>query len=180
MSPRQEPERKFVNLAFRIKPLVKDATGALHFIKPVDIYNAKLDDAETVKSLKETAQMTRLTEVSIDVPAGLREFYGPTTVQVLDQLPPDLRRKAAGFTVAIKEGLYSGEDMTVPARVVVYRGKLPDAVKAQPVMAYGKKFAAPVPSAAQLQFIESAQTAKPVQVMKPISFKKPDMPGNAP
>ena len=180
MSPRQEPERKFVNLAFRIKPLVQDAQGKLHFIKPVDIYTAKLDDADTVTLLKETAQMTRLTDVTIDVPAGLREFYGPTTVQVLDQLPPELRRKAAGFTVAIKDGLYSGEDLTVPARVVVYGGKLPDTVKAQPVVARGRKFAAPLPSKAQEKFMESAQTAKPVEIMKPLVFKKPDAPGSAP
>ena len=181
MSPGKEPERKFVNLAFRLKPLIADANRELHFIRPVDIYTGKLDDADTVKLLKETWKPSqRLGEVTIDVPCGLREFYGPTAVQVLDQLPPDLRKKAAGYTVVIKEGMYSGEDMTIPARVVLYAGKLPDAVKAQPVIARGQKFAAPLPSPAQIEFAAKAQTAKPVQIMKPLAFKKPDIPGPAP
>jgi hypothetical protein len=101
-------------------------------------------------------------------------------MQVLDQLPVALRKKASGYTVVIKEGLYSGEDMTIPARVVVYGGKLPDSIKAQPVIAQGRKYAAPIPTKAQVQFLESAQTAKPVAIMKPLAFKKPDAPGAAP
>jgi hypothetical protein len=175
----EKPNRKIVNAAFRLKPVAKDAEGKLHFIKPVDIYT-RLDDAGVVKPLKEAWDGQRLGEATIEIPCGLRAIYGPTIAQVLNQLAPEVRRKAKGFTVGIKDGMYSGEDLSIPARVVFYGGRMPEEVKKQPVIAHGKKYAAPLLSEKQLQFIAAVQTAKPVAVMKPIAFRKPDAPGAAP
>lgn len=180
MATSKQPAKWLVNLAFRIKPLVTDEDGEPHFIRPVDIYTAKLDDGEKIRLLKEACPLRKMGhEIRVEVPAGLREFYGPTVVQALEELPTDLRRRASGFTIRINEGMYSGEDMSVPATVVLYEGKLPQSITGQPVIARGKKFTAPIERKPKAQFNVSAETQAPVVVMKPLVLKKPDNPGPA-
>lgn len=181
MAKPKAPDKRIVNLAFRIKPLVTDEDGDPHFIKPVDIYTAKLDDGEKIKLLKDTCPLRKMgRSIRVEVPAGLREIYGPTIAQALEELPADLRRRASGFTIRINDGMYSGEDMSVPATVTLYEGKLPKSIKDQPVIARGQKFAAPIESKPRKQFNVSAETQAPVTVMRPLVLKKPDNTGPAP
>jgi hypothetical protein len=179
----RKPDKRLVNLAFRIKPLVTDEDGDLHFIKPVDIYTAKLDDGDKIKLLKDACPLRKMgRQFHVEVPAGLREFYGPTVVQALEDMPADVRRRASGFTIRINDGMYSGEDMSVPATVTLYEGTLPQSIKDQPVIARGQKFTTPVANKpktkAREQFSSAAaETQAPVTVMKPLVLKKPDSSG---
>ena len=178
MAAPRKPDKRLVNLAFRVKPLVTDEDGDPHFIRPVDIYTAKLDDGEKIKLLKDACPLRKMGhQFRVEVPAGLREFYGPTVVQALEELPADLRRRASGFTIRINDGMYSGEDMSVPATVTLYEGKLPQSIKDQPVIARGKKFTAPIESKPKAQFNASVETQAPVNIMKPLVLKKPDNSG---
>lgn len=171
----KQPDKRLVNLAFRIKPLVTDEDGDPHFVRPVDIYTAKLDDGDKIKALKDACPLKKMDrQFRVEVPAGLREIYGPTIVQALEELPADLRRRASGFTFTINSGLYSGEDMSVPATITLYEGKLPKSVKDQPVIARGRKFAAPIANKPKAQFNVSAETRQPVSIMKPLVLKKPE------
>ncbi|MEZ0226804.1 MAG: hypothetical protein ACAH83_19765 [Alphaproteobacteria bacterium] len=178
MATSKQPDKRLVNLAFRIKPLVTDAEGDPYFIRPVDIYTAKLDDGEKIKVLKDDCPLKKMgRQLRVEVPAGLREIYGPTIVQALEELPADLRRRVSGFTFTINSGMYSGEDMSIPATVTLYGGKLPQSVKDQPVIARGKKFTAPIASKPKAQFNASVETQAPVNIMKPLVLKKPDNSG---
>ncbi|TAL36484.1 MAG: hypothetical protein EPN97_06315, partial [Alphaproteobacteria bacterium] len=102
MAAPRKPDKRLVNLAFRIKPLVTDEDGDPHFIRPVDIYAAKLDDGEKIRLLKDACPLRKMgRQFRVEIPAGLREIYGPTVVQALEELPADLRRRASGFTIRI-------------------------------------------------------------------------------
>jgi hypothetical protein len=186
VAARKQPDKRLVNLAFCVKPLVTDAKGNPHFIKPVDIYTVKLDDSEKINLLKEKSSLSPMGHsIRVEVPAGLREIYGPTIVQALQELPANLRRRASGFTFTINDGMYSGEDMTVPATIALYEGKLPQSIKDQPVIARGQKFAAPIGNKPKTKVQEQfgsavAETQAPVTVMKPLVLKKPDSSGPAP
>jgi hypothetical protein len=175
MAARKEPDQKLVSLAFRIKPVMEGPDGALHFIKPADIYRAELQ-ADTVKLIAAPGELEELRQVRMELPAGLRSFFGPTAAQALSNIPKDLVRKATAFRIEIDPGAYSGEEGYVNATATFYKGKLPKAVQEQPVIAMGKRFSAPDGTGTKTQFNPAAHPMalkKDIAVLKPLVFKKP-------
>lgn len=168
------PDKKLVELAFRIKPLAESGSGDLHFIKSPDLYRDLLNSS--AKTGPAARNLKRLTEIKVELPVGMRDLNFPTAAQVLSQLPKRFHKTASAYTVEVTDGFLSGEEGYVNARVTLYKGQLPKAVSGETVVAMGQKFRHP--SALKPAFSPAAAVAaeKPITVMRPLTFKKPEGP----
>jgi hypothetical protein len=174
MAAKKGPDKKLVNLAFRIKPLVADAQGEPHFIAPLDIYREEIgDDAR----LLQKADLKEAGEVRVELPAGLRSFFGPTVAQALSEIPKEKLRGITAFTISIDPGMYSGEEGYVNATCRLYQGRLPEEIKTQPVIAMGQRFEPPAPRK-RFEKAASVETMAEVSLLKPLVLRKPP-PGPA-
>jgi hypothetical protein len=174
MPSKPAPDRKLVELAFRIKPLMKDGDGMLHFIKSPDIYRIPLDSDITQGSA--ARQMKRLTELKVELPVGMYDLRFPTVAQVLSQLPKRYHKTATAYTVAVNDGFLSGEEGCVNATVTLYKGALPKTVAEETITAMGQKFRHPSTVKPVFNPAAAVTAEKPITVMKPLTFKKPDGP----
>jgi hypothetical protein len=183
MAPKRGPAKKLVNLAFRLKPVIAGKGGDLHFIAPVDMYDEELHDRR--QEAGKAAGLEEIKQVRLELPAGLRSFFGPTIAQVLSQLPRGMAQKASAFKIELDPGYYSGEEGYVNATATFYKGALPQQIKDQPVIARGETFTAPIPSKPRKKFAEAAApaplvaTVRDIQPLKPFVIRKPDEPGPA-
>ena len=178
MATKRAPEKKLVNLAFSIKPVVSGKGDAVHFVKPVDIYRTELGDAKKLQK----ADLEEIDTVKMELPAGLRSFFGPTVAQALSQLSKARQKEATAFKIEIDPGYYSGEEGYVNATCTLYKGTLPEDIKSQPVIAMGETFTAPLPPRPRKAFTQAAsvETTQDIPVMKPLALKKPDSGPPAP
>ncbi|MEZ0262448.1 MAG: hypothetical protein ACAH80_15695 [Alphaproteobacteria bacterium] len=175
MPAKGTPDKKLVDLAFRIKPLLEVADGDLHFIKSPDLYrNLLLIDDVTpgVAALR----LKPLTELKVELPVGMYDMHFPTAAQVLSQLPKRYHKIASAYSVRVTDGFLSGEEGYVNATVTLYKGPLPKSVSGETVVAMGKKFVVPKAAAPAFNPVAAVTAEKPIAVMKPLVFKKPEGP----
>jgi hypothetical protein len=175
MASKATPDKKLVDLAFRIKPVVPGVGDELHFIKSPDLYRDLLleDDVKlgpVAKSLK------RVTEVKLELPIGMYDAHFPTAAQVLSQLPKRYHRLATAYSVKVTEGFLSGDEGYVRATATLYKGLLPKSVSNETVIAMGRKFRQPGVAKPAFNAVAAVTAEKPIAVMKPLVFKKPEGP----
>lgn len=182
MSKPIDPDRELINRAFRIKPVLADRDGRLHFIQPRDIYDTLFDMDGIPDAGCADGHIRRLAEVDILLPANLwnGQLPGPTPAQVLPQIPKKYLRQAVAFE-ARTTGDRAGENGFVRGTMTLYGGTLPQDIRDQPVIAWKKTYAAPFPPPPRPEksFNSAAATVlkKNVGVRKPLVLKKPEGPG---
>lgn len=176
MASKSAPDKKLVELAFHIKPLLEAANGDLHFIKSPDLYRDLLLESEA-KTGAAAKSLRKLTDVKMELPLGLRDMHFPTAAQVLSQLPKRYHKMASAYSVKVTDGFLSGEDGYVNAVATLYKGPLPASVKNETVVAMGKKFRpGGVKKAPVFNALAAVTAEKPIAVMRPLVFKKPEGP----
>jgi hypothetical protein len=142
MSP-QDSLRSIVNRAFKVKPLVADRNGVNFFVEPVDLNDNYLFREH--EAAAEAKGLVEMKTIDIEIPTNLRELPRPRISDVLPQIPPELLAEATAFKLKLLDTPLSGEDISVPAKLTLFKGALPENVKNQPVYLRGKRFDAPIP-----------------------------------
>ena len=182
MSKGPGPDAKLINRAFTIKPVVSDREGQLFFIEPIDLYDKIYNfDGGLIPASHADASIQKIGEIEILMPATRwgGEVGGPTIAQVLPQIPEEFLGQTVAFEAHMAEDR-QGDNGYVTGKVELYGGTLPDNVKKQSVVAWGRTYAEPLPEpeAVKPQFNGAAATTldEDVHVMKPIELIKPPAP----
>lgn len=175
MASKAAPDKKLVDLAFRIKPVLHGMGDELHFIKSPDLYRDLLLESE-VKFGPAAKSLKRLTEVKLELPIGMYDSHFPTAAQVLSQLPKRYHRLATAYSVEVTDGFLSGDEGYVRATATLYKGPLPASVRNETVVAMGKKFRQPGAVRPAFNPVAAVTAEKPIAVMKPLVFRKPEGP----
>jgi hypothetical protein len=180
MSP-QDSLRSLVNRAFKVKPLIANREGVNLFVEPVDLNDNYLFREH--EAAGEAKGLTELTTFDIEIPTNLRELPRPRISDVLPQIPRELLTEASAFKLKLLDATMSGEDISVPAKLTLFKGELPENVKNQHVILRGKRFDAPIPAPPEAEPEFDAESAghltKPVAAPRTAVFRqKPPGPGN--
>lgn len=175
MPAKGTPDQKIVKLAFNIKPVMAGVGDELHFIKSPDLYRDLLLESE-VKLGPAAKNLKRVTEVELELPIGMYDSHFPTAAQVLSQLPKRYHKTVSAYSVQVTDGFLSGDEGYVRAKATLYKGPLPKSVSGETVVAMGKKFAVPKAAAPAFNPVAAVTAEKPIAVMKPLVFRKPEGP----
>lgn len=140
----QDSFRSLVNRAFKVKPLVADRNGVNFFVEPVDLNDSYLFREH--EAAGEAKGLTPIKTIDIEIPTNLRELPRPRISDILPQIPPELLAEATAFKLKLLDSTLSGEDISVPAQLTLFKGELPENVKNQQVILRGKRFDAPLPA----------------------------------
>lgn len=135
--------RSLVNRAFKVKPLITNRDGVNLFVDPVD-----LNDSFLYRQHEAAGDATHLTElktIDVEIPTNFRELPRPRISDVLPQIPRDLLNEATAFQLKMQDAMLTGEEISVTAKLTLFKGALPENVKNQPVYYRGKRFDAPIP-----------------------------------
>ncbi len=173
--------RSLVNRAFKVKPLIADRNGVNFFVEPVDLNDSYLFREH--EAAGEAKGLTEFKTIDIEIPTNLRELPRPRISDVLPQIPRELLAEATAFKLKLLDGTLSGEDISVPAKLTLFKGDLPENVKNQNVILRGKRFEVPIapPPKAKPVFNPAAtgHLTKPVTAPRTAIFKpKPPATGN--
>ncbi len=178
----QDSLRSLVNRAFKVKPLVADRNGVNFFVEPVDLNDSYLFREH--EAAGEAKGLTEIKTIDIEIPTNLRELPRPRISDVLPQIPRELLNDATAFKLKLLDATLSGEDISVPAKLTLFSGALPENVKNQPVILRGKRFDAPIPAPPQpppvIDATNTGHLTKPVAAPRTAVFrhKPPTATGN--
>ena len=103
---------------------------------------------------------------------GFRELPKPKIAHVLPEIPKDLANDAVAFELRMRDQMLTGEDFSVPATVTLFKGKLPEEVSAQPVIAMGKTFDKPFGRQRRQKPAEAFNPAAVAVLKKPVTAPK--------
>jgi hypothetical protein len=161
---------ELLSRAFRIKPMVEDGDGTLHFIKPCDLESIAF--TWNPVRIEEARGLTSLCEITTIHSYAAPVLFKPDLAEVLAQIPSDLLARVTAFTtVPHDDRQFTDGGEYHRAVTTLYTGELPASVKAYPVV---YKKTAIYPSAE-----ETAEPAtKGIPIMKPLQFKNkgPSLP----